>query len=319
VSALVTSRTNGRDADPPDTVNEPSRRYEGSGPRNPICVLSAGRSGTSLAAQAIHRLGVYLGTDEDLIPASAHNESGFWEHASIYRLNEELLASLGASWYRPRRLPPGWSYDARYDGIRARASELVTALAAPGLRWGFKDARTLVTLEFWRRIIGPMDYLICVRNPHAMIESVQRGRDMFPQDPTPQDTADLWLLMSAEALRATVRERRAFVFYEDWFADHEAVARALAAFIRPDAPQDASSWKPAAACFDPALRHSDDRATSDAPFAAELDAMHSHLRAAAASSDDVDDRERQVAVADAIVDRFRAAQGLPGNSSEAPT
>jgi hypothetical protein len=39
-------------------------------------VLSAGRSGTSLAAQAIHRLGVHLGTDADLIPASVHNQWG---------------------------------------------------------------------------------------------------------------------------------------------------------------------------------------------------------------------------------------------------
>jgi hypothetical protein len=156
-----------------------------------------------------------------------------------------------------------------------------------------------------------MDYLIYVRSPHAMIDSVQRGREMFPQDPTPQETADLWLFMSAEALRATVRERRAFVFYEDWFADHEAVSRGLSAFVNPEGSQETPrAWEAAAACFDPALRRSGDRPPRDGQFSAELDAMYLHLRAAAANGDDVDARQRQVVLADAITTSFRSRGGL---------
>lgn len=44
----------------------------------PICVLSVGRSGSSLAARAVNLLGVHLGVEEDLMPPSQQNERGFW-------------------------------------------------------------------------------------------------------------------------------------------------------------------------------------------------------------------------------------------------
>jgi hypothetical protein len=268
--------------------------------RLPVCVLSAGRSGTSLAAQAMNLFGVYLGEEEDLMPATEQNRHGFWENLSIYRVNEQLLGLFGGSWYRPPTLPPGWLEDPRLERLHELAIEVVSELGASGRRWGFKDPRTVVTLPFWRDVIGPMDYVICIRHPQAFIDSVQK---LPLPDIEPSSTAKLWLDMNIAALNQTVGARRVFIAHDEWFENSREVALRLGTFIHGEVSRVEQGMLEAVdAIVDCGLRH--DLATWDAvPGTSELESAYQQLRIIAAAD------------CEGVEARFRQAQLVEGHRS----
>lgn len=285
--------------------------------KRPVCVLSVGRSGTSLTARAINLLGVHLGAEQDMMSPSEQNERGYWENVAIHRLNEELLEGFGGSWYRPPDLTPGWAHDEGLERVRERAVAVARELAGQGRRWGFKDPRTIVLLPFWQRVVGEMDYVICVRRADAFVRSVQ---ELDPPDGTPHATAGLWLDMNAAALRQTVGERRMFVFYEDWFEDSRQVAQRLATYLHGDAwSRDPVALDAVVAFFDPALRRADAREEpTELAGAPELEAMYAHLRLIAQhDTDDRDARDRQALVAQTLADSYRFRQALEDDVRQA--
>src|SRR5438105_11535579 len=104
----------------------------------PVAIVGMHRSGTSLVAQALTKAGLYLGRPEDLIPASADNADGYWEHAGFHRLNESVLAELGGGWDSPPVVPARWRDDVRLRPFEAEAKRLVGELDRNG-PWGWKD------------------------------------------------------------------------------------------------------------------------------------------------------------------------------------
>jgi hypothetical protein len=219
---------------------------------HPLCVLSVGRSGTSLAARAVNLLGLDLGPEERMPRSSEWNPRGFWEQQPMMDLNDAILAAVGGSYYDPPELARGWESDPALDPLRVRARALVDELFGGAERWCFKDPRTVLTLPFWRTVIGEMDYLVCVRDPLEVAASLIAGG---VGGKTREHYLELWLRTNAMALRETEGSRRAFVHYDDWFRDGHAVARRLAALVHgtPDA-LDAATWERISAELDPALR-----------------------------------------------------------------
>jgi hypothetical protein len=115
------------------------------------------RSGTSLVTQLLHRCGVSLGPDEQLMPASNDNSDGFWENLGFVRLNERLLAASGGSWYSPP------TRVVATPQLTAEATDLVRQFE--GLEpCAWKDPRNAITLPFWKALL-PMKVLMCVRHP----------------------------------------------------------------------------------------------------------------------------------------------------------
>jgi hypothetical protein len=280
-------------------------------------VLSVGRSGSSLAARAMNLLGVHLGADGDLMEATKQNERGFWENNEIYRLNEDLLGVLGGSWYRPPELSTGWECDQRLEELYERAAGVVGALALGGRRWGFKDPRTIVLLPFWQRVIGEMDYLICVRRPHAFVRSVEA---IAPPGGAPHVSASLWLDMNASAISHTVDARRMLLFYEDWFEEPRSLAGRMAAFIHGCTPVVGAEALHAVVAFvDPTLRRADARGQlPELSEASELDAMYAHLRLIARhDSDDHEARRRESLMAQALAGSYRLRRRLADDLEQA--
>jgi hypothetical protein len=202
----------------------------------PVCVLSVGRSGTSLATRALGLLGLDLGAEDAMLAANEFNRTGFWELEAMNDLNDELLAALGGSLWDPPDPAPGWEDAPEIEPFRVRAAALLDEAFPRGARIAFKDTRTVHTLALWRKVAGPMDYLLCVRNPVEVVDSLE------PQlpDRTRGELFAVWLRATARALRCTEGQRRLVLPYEDWFLDPLAVARRLAAFVygSPDALTD---------------------------------------------------------------------------------
>ena len=205
-----------------------------------VCILGMHRSGTSLVSQVLNVLGVYLGPEEHLMRPSSDNPTGHWESQPIKEINDEILSILGGSWSDPPPLPSGWERSPELAAPRHRAREVIEGDFSGSELWGFKDPRNSLTLPFWQRILDPMRYVICLRNPLDVAASARarnREDDMVPF----QRGIELWLSYVRAALGATAGHPRHLVFYEDLMADPEPVVRELARFIGRERSDDAES------------------------------------------------------------------------------
>jgi hypothetical protein len=205
-----------------------------------VCILGMHRSGTSLVSRALNVLGVYLGPEEQLMRPSTDNPAGHWESRPIKEINDEILSILGGSWQEPPPLPVGWERSPALAAPRKRAREVIESDFSGSELWGFKDPRNSLTLPFWQRILDPMRYVICLRNPLDVAASAgarNRADDSVPFE----QGVELWLTYVRGALAATAGHPRHLVFYEDLMADPEPVVRELARFIGREKSSDAES------------------------------------------------------------------------------
>ncbi|HEX3619390.1 MAG TPA: hypothetical protein VHU16_03370, partial [Candidatus Udaeobacter sp.] len=136
-----------------------------------ICIAGAHRSGTSMVTRLLHRCGLELGPESDLMPPQADNPEGFWEHLGFVALNEELLNELGGAWDLPPKADEN-STHARLDPLRMKARLLIERFDSAKV-WGWKDPRNSLTLPFWQDLLQGLKTLIVVRNPLEVAYSMR--------------------------------------------------------------------------------------------------------------------------------------------------
>ena len=184
------------------------------------------RSGTSLVTRLVNLLGTSLGSPERLMKANADNPKGYWEHTGFVEINDQILARFGGSYSEPPTFPSGWETSPELQDLRESAYRLITQEFADSLNWGWKDPRTCLTLPFWQQLIPVMRYVICLRNPADVAQSLHE-RDHF--DFT--RSSRLWLRYVSAILRGTAAFQRRFVFYEDLMLDWSSQLDALSSFL----------------------------------------------------------------------------------------
>jgi hypothetical protein len=114
------------------------------------------------------------------------------------------------------------------------ARHLVTADFDTQPLWGWKDPRTSLTLPFWQEVVGPMRYVVCLRNPAAVAASLRSRNQMS------REYAEwLWLTHLRSILDHTSGQLRMFVSYEDILKDWPRELSRLAAYVgRPERARD---------------------------------------------------------------------------------
>ena len=135
-----------------------------------VCVLGMHKSGTTLVAETLHRSGIDMGVFDERLGYDDGNQ--FERHEAI-DLNRGLLSAAaiptrrGARAGRMERNRAGYQPNADADSIvrrRKLASVLASADLGPFRRladelsanhhdWGFKDPRTCLTYDVWRRAL----------------------------------------------------------------------------------------------------------------------------------------------------------------------
>ncbi|HEY6330175.1 MAG TPA: sulfotransferase [Blastocatellia bacterium] len=192
-----------------------------------VCVLGMHRSGTSLVAGIVNALGVFMGREERLTPKKIDNPAGFWELASIWPINDQILVSMEGTWRRPPVLKSGWELSPALSPLLEKARRLVTEEFGNHRIWGWKDPRTCLTLPFWRRVVAPSHFIICLRNPIDVWNSLALRGDGFPLD----KISGLWCQYVSSAFANTVGGQRLFVWYEDLMADHARQIERIGEFL----------------------------------------------------------------------------------------
>lgn len=213
------------------------------------CVVGMHRSGTSLTAGALQRLGVDFGDPDRLDPPKAENPSGFFEHLALQRLNDDILDAFGGSWGDPPPLEAGWERAEQLRPLRSRAEALVREFGrATDGRAGWKDPRLSLLLPFWRELIDLRGVVVAIRDPAEVAVSLAR-RDGFGTE----HSAYLWVRYTASAwLHAPdplVIDHRAY--WEDLDTTVERLRRFAGSELGP-----AEAVAAVSELFEPGLRRS---------------------------------------------------------------
>ncbi len=139
--------------------------------RRLVVVLSLSRSGSSVLARILHEvLGVDFGEPIDHIPANRTNPDGFFENREVLKLNEDVLASIGAGVFQP----PPLEYFLRggLDDQVARMRRVIEFYFPEAATIGIKDPRLALTLPVWRAAWPPIVPVIIFRDPGAAASSI---------------------------------------------------------------------------------------------------------------------------------------------------
>lgn len=200
----------------------------------PICITGMHRSGTSLVTNLLHLCGVYLGKEDELMPASRDNPSGYWENRKFSTLNDEILAELGGAWDSPPVAQPEWEENERFNPLRVKAEILLQ-----GFRnqepWGWKDPRNSLTLPFWEDLIkmpfllgvgSKLKIVLCLRHPLEVFRSL-REREYTPS----AEGCNLWLIYCQSVLNSSLPSDRIITHYENYFLDPKAELHRVLDFL----------------------------------------------------------------------------------------
>ena len=137
----------------------------------PDCFIVAGppRSGTSLIAGFMHRLGVRMGSSSNFLPANKDNPTGYYEDVNFVFLNDSILERAGGSvWSPPSRsqiLNAG-----KIQNLQDQIDYQISKKTGDG-PWGWKDPRNCITLPIYLNHCKP-SVVVCHRDSRLIAESI---------------------------------------------------------------------------------------------------------------------------------------------------
>ena len=196
----------------------------------------------------MHRLGLDLGADADLLPpVGDDNRDGYWENRRFVEINEAILTHFGGSWHHPPAFPDGWLQLSEIQDLRQKAKALI-AKFPDDRTWGWKDPRTSVTLPFWLSLIPELRLILCLRHPLEVAQSLSIRTQEYV---SAEDTVALWVRYY-EALAPLLPEPNVLVtHYGSHFYDAKGELRRIAEFL--DLPYTEADLLRAAETVDPKL------------------------------------------------------------------
>ncbi len=137
-----------------------------------IIVLGMHRSGTSALAGTLEQAGLSLGK---VMTHSFDNIKGSRENKRIQFLHEDLLNRAGGSWMKT-------DVDIKWQPVhKALRDSIVDSFAAESV-WGFKDPRTLFTINGWREVLPTVDCVATFRHPFFVAASLNKRNNMAFND-----------------------------------------------------------------------------------------------------------------------------------------
>jgi len=149
----------------------------------PLIIVGMHRSGTSLVAEILQSLGVFIGADLD-----DNYESDFF-----YQLNEWIFYQAGATWDNPKNLD--YLTDNFISQIEKNLNKQVSSIKIKNylgsfkdylkyksltnlnFKWGWKDPRNTFTFDIWKKIFPELRIINIYRNPIDVAISLKNRED----------------------------------------------------------------------------------------------------------------------------------------------
>ena len=133
-----------------------------------IIILGMHRSGTSMLAGTLQEAGLKLGSVDRNNP---YNRKGNRENWAVLHMQEDLLERSGGAW---NDVPNAVQWHTVHRAVR---DEFIAGFAGVKI-WGFKDPRTIFTLDGWLEVLPDAECVGIFRHPMLVANSLHR-RDGF--------------------------------------------------------------------------------------------------------------------------------------------
>ncbi len=146
-----------------------------------LIVCGMHRSGTSLAAELCGLLGYEF--PADLMEPNVWNARGYFESRSLAKMHDEMLRSLGSSWWDPRPFGEQWQDKPQLVAAWSEGKRLISDLLEGDKPILIKDPRISRFLPLWLHFLEahnvPHQLLLVLRRPAEVANSLF-ARDHFP-------------------------------------------------------------------------------------------------------------------------------------------
>lgn len=212
------------------------------------------RSGTSALTAVLSMLGACPGNS--LIPAIEDiNPKGFWEHADIVALHDELLQALGFTWFDERPLPEGWWLSPLVVPYSTKLKEIILRDFYQTSLWILKDPRCCRLLPLWLDIFKETNciphFVIVIRNPSEVVSSLTERAGFHEAK-----SYLLWLRYVLDSEKWSRGHPRAIVSYEQLLLDWRLTTDSIANRFGIEWPsQNQRGQQSIEEFLDPSLRH----------------------------------------------------------------
>ena len=222
-----------------------------------ISVLGVGRSGTSAITRGLQALGVELG--DQLRPGGGKNPTGFFEDESLLDINRRLRKVLHIKAESVALIEPQQWQTPAVLALQQEAIADIRSRFGQCPLWGYKYARTLRLLPFWRAVFEALEldvrYVMALRNPL----SVAKSRAKLDPLRGVQEKSDLEWLVNVVPYFHEVKERPFVVVDYDLLianpgAQLERIAAALRLPAKARRQEEIQTY--AQQFLNPALQHS---------------------------------------------------------------
>lgn len=180
-----------------------------------VLVVGMHRSGTSVLAQIMQNMGVYLGRNADLQKPAEDNPDGFFEHSEIVKIHEAMLNELGKEWFHAEAIDLENFDTIKYEII---LKQHISSLFENHNVVGVKDPRICLFLPMWKKFEKDLKievkYLYILRNCNDVAASIFR-RDGIDK----QYGVRLWKYYNVNAQISLWKENVCRVYYEELMND----------------------------------------------------------------------------------------------------
>jgi len=196
-----------------------------------VIVLGMHRSGTSMVAGVLSKLGVNMG--QALVGKSWSNPLGHFEDRDFVELNKRILEAAGGSWDAPP------SESAIRDQERSFTEEIKAIIGTKEQEsdmWGWKDPRTSVTIELYLPYLTNPYFIVCHRDYRAIAESLRRRDGMEIEEGI--KLAEIYEERIEGFFRAHPELPRLDIRYEDVLAAPERMLRKIIDFLEIQVSQE---------------------------------------------------------------------------------
>lgn len=143
-----------------------------------VVVLGMHRSGTSLLASMIEKLGYWFADDTEAMEPRDDNPQGFWERQDVVDLNDQILAKHGEAWHS---VYSGFDATTTVDLKSEYGNAVKTILERlnNNKRWLIKDPRMCLTWAYWAPYLVNSKLVVIVRHPLEVAHSL-KARNSLP-------------------------------------------------------------------------------------------------------------------------------------------
>jgi hypothetical protein len=134
-----------------------------------IVILGMHRSGTSMVAGILTKLGINMG--DELLGKTPSNPFGHFEDRDFVNLNNSILLKAKGSWDEP---PSEKDILSQADDFNNEIQKLIKKKSDLRNIWGWKDPRTSLTIKLYIPYLKNPYFIICHRKNTEIANSLKR-------------------------------------------------------------------------------------------------------------------------------------------------